>query len=61
MRPAGIWVALGTVLGLTLASATIGAPPHASSRPYSPLTVSIARADVIAAVRVLSRSVPAPR
>ena len=37
---------------LTLALAPIGVPPGASSRPYTPLSVSIAKADVIAAVRL---------
>jgi hypothetical protein len=59
MRPARIWIALWTVLGLTLASGQIGGPPRASSRPYTPLTVSIAGAEVIAAVRVLSVPVSA--
>jgi hypothetical protein len=60
MRSARTWVALWAVLVLTLASPLIGVPPHASSRPYTPLTVSIARADVISAVRVLSGPVPVP-
>ena len=58
MRTVGIRVALRVVLGLALISAPLGAPPHASSRPYTPLTVSIARADVIAAVRVVGEPGP---
>ena len=41
-----------------LASAQLGGPPRASSRPYTPLTASIAGSEVIAAVRVV-RVVPA--
>ena len=59
-RSTGPRAALGTVLVLTLTLAPIGVPlQRASSRPYTPLTVSIAKADVIAAVRVLGeRPVP---
>ena len=58
MRPARRWVVPGAVLSLMLASAQLGGPPRASSRPYTPLTASIAGSEVIAAVRVV-RVVPA--
>ena len=58
-RSTGPRAALGTVLVLTLALAPIGVPPGASSRPYTPLSVSIAKADVIAAVRFLGEG-PVP-
>ena len=54
MRSTAIRFVLGGILGLGLALTPAGAPPRASSRPYTPLTVSIAKADVIAAIRVLS-------
>ena len=51
MRPARRWVVPGAVLSLMLASAQLGGPPRASSRPYTPLTASIAGSEEIAAVR----------
>jgi hypothetical protein len=54
MTPARLFLTGPAVLALTLVVTPGGGPLSASSRPYTPLTVTIARADVIAAVRVLS-------
>ena len=59
MSPARLFLTGSAALALALCVTPGGGPLSASSRPYTPLTVSIARADAIAAVRVLSVPPPA--